>query len=85
MIGVLNAYFWSDKFVFTKGEGEKRNKVKILLKTYIVYGTTGIFLSSLLLFFLIERSGLSEYIAQVICLLITVPINYVLNKYWSFK
>ena len=44
-----------------------------------------ILLNSILLWLLIDELRLSEYIAPLIILMITVPTNFVLNKYWSFK
>ncbi|MBR2401320.1 MAG: GtrA family protein [Lachnospiraceae bacterium] len=38
VISILNAYYWSNKYVFKAEEGEKRVWWKILLKTYATYG-----------------------------------------------
>lgn len=38
VISVLNAYYWSNKYVFKESEdGEKRVWWKVLLKTYVAY------------------------------------------------
>ncbi|MEG2931919.1 MAG: GtrA family protein [Ruthenibacterium sp.] len=29
--------------------------------------------------------GVSEWIAPVINLVITIPLNFILNKFWTFK
>lgn len=84
-VSVLNAYFWSSKFVFKKGKGESRNVVFSLVKTYIAYAFTGLLLASILLYLYIDKIHVSEYIAQIMVLAITIPINYIINKYWSFK
>ena len=55
------------------------------MKTVLAYASTGIVLNSILLWLLIDKMVLSEYIAPLIILMITVPTNFVLNKYWSFK
>ena len=57
----------------------------ILLKTDVAYGLTGLFLASLLLWLFVEQCGLSAYVAQLLGLFITVPLNFILNKFWSFK
>ena len=49
-ISVLNAYYWSDRFVFKKGEGESRSTIWTIAKTYIAYGSTGLLLASILLY-----------------------------------
>lgn len=84
-VSVLNAYYWSDRFVFKKGTNEQRGLWPSLMKTVLAYASTGIVLNSILLWLLIDKMVLSEYIAPLIILMITVPTNFVLNKYWSFK
>ena len=84
-VSVLNAFYWSDRFVFKKGTNEKRGLWSSLMKTILAYASTGILLNSILLWLLIDELRLSEYIAPLIILMITVPTNFVLNKYWSFK
>ena len=84
-ISVLNAYYWSDRFVFKKGEGETRSILWTLAKTYIAYGCTGLLLASILLYIYIDRFFISEYIAQLLVLVVTIPLNFVINKFWSFK
>lgn len=46
VLSVLWSFFWNNKFVFTVGEGEKRSVLKALLKTYVSYSFTGLFLNS---------------------------------------
>lgn len=84
-VSVLNAYYWSDRFVFKKGEGESRNTVWTLLKTYLAYGSTGLMLASILLYLYVDKLQISEYIAQLLVLIVTIPLNFFINKYWSFK
>lgn len=85
IVSVLNAYYWSDRFVFKKNEGETRSTVKTILKTYIAYGSTGLLLASILLYFYVDILHFSEYMAQLLVLIVTIPINFIINKFWSFK
>ena len=85
IIGVLNAFFWNNKYVFKSETGKERNIVFSLLKMYISYGFSGLFLQNLLLFILIELLFVSKYIAPLFCLFITVPLNFLLNRHWTFK
>lgn len=85
LVSVLNAFYWSNRFVFKKGQDEQRGLWSSLAKTIIAYASTGIFLNSILLWLLIDEMGLSEYLAPLLILLFTVPTNFLLNKYWSFK
>ena len=84
-VSVINAFYWSNKYVFKKGANENRKKIPAFIKTVLAYASTGIVLNSLLLYLFIEKFRMSEYIAPIVILLITVPSNFVLNKYWSFK
>ena len=84
-ISVLNAYYWSDRFVFKKGEGESRSAIWTLAKTYIAYGSTGLLLASILLYLYVDKLYISEYIAQLLVLVVTIPLNFIINKFWSFK
>lgn len=84
-VGVSNAFYWSNKYVFKKGKGENRGILPSLIKTFFAYGFTGLLLNSFLLWVLIERYDIYSLIAQILCLVITVPLNFILNKFWSFK
>ena len=85
IVSVLNAYYWSDRFVFKKNEGETRSTIKTILKTYLAYGSTGLLLASILLYLYVDILHISEYIAQLLVLIVTIPINFIINKFWSFK
>lgn len=62
----------------------QENKKKGLIKVYISYGSTFL-LSTGLLYLMVDIAGISEYIAPLINLCATVPLNFVLNKFWVFK
>lgn len=85
VVGVLNAYYWSDRYVFKKGEGETRSALWTLVKTYLAYGATGLLLASFLLYVYVDRWQVSAYLAQLLVLVVTVPLNFIINKCWSFK
>lgn len=81
LISVLNAYYWNNRFVFNKTTS---GHLKPLLKTYMAYGSTFL-LSTSLLFVMVHYLGISQYIAPLINLAITVPLNFLANKLWAFK
>ncbi len=85
ILSVLWSFYWNNKKVFVKQENEERNTIKALLKTYVSYSFTGLFLSSILLVLWIEYLGMSEYVAPLLNLIITVPVNFIINKFWAFK
>ena len=82
LLSVLNSFFWNDRFVFKKNEGEKRNPFLALVKTYVSYGLTGILLQSLFLFLFIEKMAINKYGAQILCIVINLPLNFILNKFF---
>lgn len=85
LISVLWSFYWNSKFVFTLDVKGKTSVWKCLLKTYISYGFTGIILNNILSFFWIFTFKISKFIAPLINIFITVPVNFILNKYWTFK
>lgn len=116
LISILNAYYWSNKYVFKAEDGEQRVWWKVLLKTYATYGFSMVLSAGLLVFWLeivklelymgpilsllgnmgilnalskagivLEAKILSEILAAAINLIITIPLNYVINKYWAYR
>jgi len=85
IISVLNSFFWNNKYVFKNESTSKRNIFYSLIKTYISYSFTGIFLGNALLFLLVDVLHISKYLAPFFGLVITVPINFIMNKKWAFK
>lgn len=83
-VSVLNSFYWNNHYVFTEQKGKKM-WWKIFLKTYIVYASTGIILSNFLLALWIEVFSLSKIMSPILNLIVTVPINFILNKYWAYK
>lgn len=84
-VSVTWSYYWNNRLVFIVLDGEKRNIIITLLKTYASYAFTGLVVSNLLLYIWIEKCHISELIAPIISLLITVPLNYVISKFWTFR
>lgn len=82
-VSVINSYYWNNKYVFI-AEG-KRAWWKTFIKTYISYAGTGIVLSNILLILWIEILGISELVGPLLNLMLTVPINYLVNKFWAYK
>ena len=85
IVSTFNAFFWNNVFVFKKQEDEKRNLWKALVKTFLSYAGTSLVLNNILLAFFVEILHISKYIAPLISLVITIPLNFLLNKFWSFK
>ncbi len=83
IITVFISFILNRKFVFK--QEENKNFWKSLLKVYASYSITGLFLTAILLFIEEQILGIPHYIATLMNLIITIPINFLLNKFWAFK
>lgn len=84
-LSVLNSFYWNQKFVFKLEEGRERNWWKTLFKTFMAYAGTGLILSNILLWIQVDILKVHQLLAPIINLIITIPTNYLLNKYWAYK
>ena len=84
VISVMNAYYWNSKYVFTPAADGAKKGGLTFVKVFAVYGFTFL-LSSLLLFVMIDMLNVSKWIAPVFSLCVTIPLNFLLNKFWAFK
>ncbi len=80
VVSVLNSYFWNSRFVFKKRD----EKGKTIIKTFVAY-STNLIIGTLMLYLLVDVLNISAFIAPLINLLITIPLNYFLNKKWVMK
>ena len=85
ILSVLWSFYWNNRFVFTAKEGERRSVFKTLMKTYVSYGVTGIVLNNILSWIWINLFHISKFVAPLINLIVSVPLNYVINRFWTFK
>ena len=83
IVSIANAFFWNDKFVFKSNNNDWRSKLKRLGKTYISYGGTSLF-GLFLLWVEVRFLGVSKLIAPPLNLIITIPLNFMLNRNWTF-
>ena len=85
ILSVLWSFYWNNKMVFVTSEESERVWWKALIKTYISYSFTGLLLNSILLILWVKICGMSEFVAPILNLLISVPLNFLINKFWAFK
>ena len=84
VVSVANAFFWNNRFVFRSKSSNRVALLKKIGKTYLSYGATFL-LSTLLLYLQVDIAGWSEKIAPIINLVVTIPLNFLLNKFWTFR
>ena len=82
ILSVLWSFCLNRSMVFVD---HHRSLLGSLIRTYCSYAITGLFLSSALLIVWIKVLHVPEMIAPLLNLVITVPLNFLLNKYWAFK
>jgi putative flippase GtrA len=85
IFSVAWSYMLNSRFVFKKSEGENRAWWKALLKTYTAYALTGLLLANVLLYVWVDVLLINKYLAYLINLIFTIPLNFILNKYWAFR
>ena len=83
VVSIANAFFWNDRFVFKGGKNDWKSKLKRLGKTYVSYGGTSL-LSTFLLWLEVQL-GVSKAVAPIVNLIITIPLNFIINKLWTFR
>lgn len=85
LVSVINAFYWNNKYVFKAEEGEERTLWGSFLKTFTSYAGTGLILNNILLILWVDVLKLHAMLGPIINLFITIPLNFLLNKYWAFK
>lgn len=86
IITVFISFVLNGKFVFNENkEKDKKKWIISLLKVYASYSITGLFLTGILLYFEETMLGIPHYIATLINLIVTIPLNFILNKFWTYK
>ena len=85
IVSVTNAYLLNGMFVFSDGEKKRfQEKLKTYAKTVAGYASTYL-LSVFLMWLWVDVLSVPKGIAPLLRLIITVPANYVINKFWTFK
>ena len=82
VLSVLNSYFWNSRFIFK--EKRESSGWRALGKVFLSYGFS-FCLSTVLMLLFVQVLHISAYLAPILRLLFTVPLNFVMNKLWAFK
>ena len=83
-VSVLNAFYWGNRVVFRQESNTRKELLMRLVKSYVSYGGTFL-LSQLLLWVEVRYWGVSEWLAPIVNLILTIPLNFVINKLWTFR
>ena len=85
LLSVLWSFYWNNKVVFAEHGEEDRIIWKSLIKAVISYSFTGLFINNILLIFFVQVLRITEFGAPIICLIIVVPLNFLISKFWTFN
>lgn len=79
LIGILNGYIWSSKFVFNKNKS-----INNMMKFFIVY-ISALFINLGIMYICVDYYNINKLIAPIIAIGVGTIYNYTLNKVWTFK
>lgn len=85
VISVTYSYMMNSRFTFRSEEKRTFGQhLRSYLKTVASYAFTGLLLAPAIKMGL-SGMGVPYYAASLLSLLVTIPLNYVLNKFWAFR
>ena len=83
LITVFISYILNNIMTFSDG-GSTNWSIKNLVKVYISYSVTGLFLATFLSWIWVDVLSVEKVFAPIINLFFTIPLNFLLNKYWAY-
>lgn len=84
VISTMNAYYWNNRYVFRGDRHTWRQHLSAYLRTAACYALTGLILAPAVKLWLVQIS-VPFWIASLSTLILTIPLNFILNKFWAFK
>lgn len=85
VISVTNSYYWNSRYVFaSQGRRTAGQHAKAYFKTMACYAITGLGLAPVIKVWLVG-GGTPYWAAALGSLVVTIPLNFILNKFWAFK
>lgn len=81
--GIINSYILNQKFVFSTTEVRNKQS-KIFFRMCLCYGIS-YFIQMGIVYVGVELLHIGELTVPIIAILITTPINFILNKWFAFQ
>lgn len=78
--GMINSYFWNNRWVF-----KSNSKDIVTIVKFIVVNVITMFINNFILILLVQNLGINEVISQGAALVLTIVINFIGNKLWTFN
>ncbi len=85
LISVGWSFWFNRACVFTSPAERAVPWQQVLVKVYLTYAVTGIGLSSLLSLLWVYVFDMPRAILTILNDMLCFPVNFLLNKYWSFR
>ncbi|MBQ8159785.1 MAG: GtrA family protein [Clostridia bacterium] len=83
VISAMNAFYWNSRYVFETGEKRTAGWViRTYVKTLASYALTGLVIAPALKVWL--SGWMPYYLASLATLIVTIPVNFVINKFWAY-
>jgi len=79
LVGILNGYIWSSKFVF-----KKNKSINNMMKFFMVY-ISALFINLGIMYICVDCYNMHKLIAPIIAIGVGTIYSYTLNKMWTFK
>lgn len=84
-ISVTNSFVLNNRYVFrSEGSQSVGTLVRKYLRTVACYAVTGLLLSPALKLWM-DGFGIPFWATSLLTLIVTIPLNFVLNKFWAFS
>ena len=84
LISTVNAYYWNNRYVFQGGRHTIQQHLQAYLRTAACYALTGLLLAPAVKLWLVGLA-VPFWIASLSTLILTIPLNFLLNKFWAFR
>ena len=84
IISVTHSYYWNNRFVFAQGRKTWKEHLASYGKTVACYALTGLIMAPLMKNWMVDR-GMAYWLASLLTLVVTIPLNFLMNKFWAFR
>lgn len=85
VVSVTNSYYWNNRYVFGSGTKKTvRQHLTAYLKTVACYGVTGLLLAPAIKVY-VTALGVPYWLSSMGALVVTIPLNFIFNKFWAFR
>lgn len=85
IITIFISFMLNSRFVFDHASEDKKTVIKTMIKVYASYAFTGFVIGNALIKLQCDVIGIPLYIATILNLIVTIPLNFLLNKFWVYR